>query len=233
MEDENKTKKQLVNELLELRQRIAELEKSEKQYKLIEQAVNESEQKFRNIVEHSNELFYVHDIHHKITYASPQSLQILGYTPDEILTEWTNLVTENPINKLGVEITGKALKTGKQQKPYLLELYRKNGSKVLLEIDESPFKDKEGIVIGIVGAARDITERKQAEEALRESEYRYRTLFEESGDAISITTREGIFVDVNQSTLNLFGYIRDEMIGMNALRIYVNPEDRSTFQRES
>src|SRR4030066_542266 len=117
MKDEKKTKEQLLNESVELRQRIAELEKSEKQYKLIEQALNESEQKFRNIVEHSNELFYVHDTHHKLTYASPQSLRILGYTPDEMMTQWTNLVTENPINKLGVEITEKALKTGKPQKP--------------------------------------------------------------------------------------------------------------------
>jgi diguanylate cyclase (GGDEF)-like protein/PAS domain S-box-containing protein len=232
MKDGKKTKEQLLNESVELRQRIAELEKSEKQYKLIEQALNESEQKFRNIVEHSNELFYVHDTHHKLTYVSPQSLQILGYTPDEMMTEWTNLVTENPINKLGVEITEKALKTGKQQKPYLLELYRKNGSKVLLEIDESPFKDKEGNVIGIVGAARDVTEQVWAEEALRESKERYQTLFEESGDAIYINTREGRFIDVNRSMLELFGYTREEMIGMNALRIYVNPDDRSKFQQE-
>src|SRR4030042_3432624 len=121
MKDANKTKKQLVNELLELRQRIAELEKSEKQYKLVEQALNESEQKFRNIVEHSNELFYVHDTHHKLTYASPQSLRILGYTPDEMMTEWTKIVTENPINQIGIKITEKALKTGVKQKPYLLE----------------------------------------------------------------------------------------------------------------
>ncbi|MDP2753407.1 MAG: PAS domain-containing protein, partial [Nitrospirota bacterium] len=232
MKDEKKTKEQLLNESVELRQRIVELEKSEKQYKLIEQALNESEQKFRNIIEHSNELFYVHDTHHKLTYVSPQSLRILGYTPDEMMVEWTKLTTENPINRTGVKITEKALKTGVKQKPYLLELYRKDGSKVLLEIDESPFKDKEGNVIGIVGAARDITERKQAEEALKQSGERYRTIFEDSRDAIYITTREGMFVDFNQSALDLFGYTRDEMIGMNALQIYVNPDDRSTFQQD-
>jgi diguanylate cyclase (GGDEF)-like protein/PAS domain S-box-containing protein len=74
--------------------------------------------------------------------------------------------------------------------------------------------------------------RKQVEEALRESEDRYRTIFEDSRDAIYITTRDGIFVDCNQSASDLFGYTRDEMIGMNALQIYVNPDDRSTFQQE-
>src|SRR4030042_6216994 len=215
MEDENKTKKQLVNELLELRQRIAELEKSEKQYKLIEQAVNESEQKFRNIVEHSNELFYVHDIHHKLTYVSPQSLQILGYTPDEMMTQWTNLVTENPINKLGVEITEKALKTGKPQKPYLLELYRKNGSKVLLEIDESPLKDKDGNVIGIVGAARDITERKQKEEAIRDSETRYRALFDRTLFCVYVHDFEGRFMEANEAALKLLGYTKEEITSLD------------------
>jgi diguanylate cyclase (GGDEF)-like protein/PAS domain S-box-containing protein len=74
--------------------------------------------------------------------------------------------------------------------------------------------------------------RKQAEEALRESEERYRTIFEDSRDAIYITTREGIFVEVNQSLLNLFGYIREEMIGLNAMQIYVNPDERTRFQKE-
>lgn len=176
MKDENKTKKQLINELLELRQRIAELEKSEEQHKLLEQVLNEREQKIRNIIEHSNEIFYAHDTHHKLTYISPQSIQILGYSPDEMMTEWTNLITENPTNEIGIEITNKALKTGEKQKPYLLELYGKDGSKVLLEIEESPLKDKDGNVIGIVGAARDITDRKRAEKALIDSEEQYRRM---------------------------------------------------------
>ncbi len=79
---------------------------------------------------------------------------------------------------------------------------------------------------------QEIAEREKAEEALRESERRYRTLFEDSRDAIYITKREGEFIDVNPSALKLFGYTREEMIGLNARAIYVNPEDRSRFQQE-
>lgn len=129
--------------------------------KQAETAAQESEQRLKNIIEHSNELHYVHDTSHVLSYASPQSLQVLGYTPEEMIIEWTRLATDNPINKTGIEITEKAIKTGKKQEKYLLELYRKDGSKVLLEIDESPLKNKVGNVIGIVGAARDVTEKER------------------------------------------------------------------------
>jgi PAS domain S-box-containing protein len=75
-------------------------------------------------------------------------------------------------------------------------------------------------------------ERKQTEEALRKSEERYRTLFEESRDAIYTTTQEGEFLDANQSMVNLFGYSREEIIGLKAGETYVHPEDRLKFKQK-
>ncbi|MDD5451839.1 MAG: PAS domain S-box protein [Desulfovibrionales bacterium] len=86
--------------------------------------------------------------------------------------------------------------------------------------------------ICLQGIFRDITEQKRAEEALQESERRYRTIFEDSRDPIYISGRDGQFIDVNRATLDLFGYIREEMIGMDVLKIYVNPDDRRRFQQE-
>jgi PAS domain S-box-containing protein len=147
--------------------REAEMAKDRKQ---AEEALRESEQKLRNIIEHSNELFYIHDPHQRLSYISPQSMEILGRTPEEMMVDWTRLLTDDPLNEKGVEFTKKALETGERQKPYLLELYKKDGNRVLLEIDESPFKDKAGKVLGMIGAARDVTKRIQAEDALKQSE---------------------------------------------------------------
>lgn len=74
--------------------------------------------------------------------------------------------------------------------------------------------------------------RKQAEIMLSQSEERYHSLFENSRDAIYITSREGVFLDANQATLDLFGYTRDELIGMNVVSIYEKPEDRKIFQEK-
>jgi PAS domain S-box-containing protein len=75
-------------------------------------------------------------------------------------------------------------------------------------------------------------ERKQIEEALRKSEERYRTLFEESRDAIYTTSEEGGFLDANQSMLNLFGYSREEIIDLKAGETYVHPDDRLKFKQK-
>ena len=78
----------------------------------------------------------------------------------------------------------------------------------------------------------DIIERAQTEEALRESEEKYHTLFEGSRDAISITTREGKFIDINQAWLELLGYTREELMSLNVQETYANPDDRPRVQKE-
>ena len=92
--------------------------------------------------------------------------------------------------------------------------------------------DENGQVTGAIESIRDITERKQYEESLRESEERYRSLFEQARDAIVITTEHGDVVDVNTYALNLFGYTKEEMIAMNFQQLYVDPDDGHRFRKE-
>ncbi len=78
----------------------------------------------------------------------------------------------------------------------------------------------------------DITRSKEAEAALRRSEEKFRELFEKSGDAMSTTTVDGRYVDFNQALLDLIGYTREELLGINAVQCFVDPEDRRRFTRE-
>ncbi len=64
------------------------------------------------------------------------------------------------------------------------------------------------------------------------SEEHYRSLFENSRDAIALTSREGDFIDVNAAFLDLFGYTREELLNVNAQRLYVNPDDRQRFMQQ-
>lgn len=199
-----------------------------------EQVVRKTEQKLRNIIEHSNELYYVHDTNHILSYASPQSLQVLGYTPDEMMIEWTRLATDNQINENGIELTLKALKTGEKQGLYLLELYKKDRSKVLLEIDESPLKDEQGNVIGIVGAARDVTERVKAEEALKKSKKQIHMLLDSTAEGIYGIDLEGNCTFLNAACLRMLGYDdENDLIGKNMhYMIHYKHPDGSPYPAE-
>jgi PAS domain S-box-containing protein len=98
-------------------------------------------------------------------------------------------------------------------------------------IINTPVRNPDGS-ISKMAMIRDVTENKLAEKALRENEQRYRTLFEESRDAIAIVTTNGSFVDANDSFSDLFGYRRDEIMTGNASQLWAIPSDRIRFQRE-
>jgi PAS domain S-box-containing protein len=124
------------------------------------------------------------------------------------------------------------IKGGEHIDHYETVRVKKDGRLIHVSLMISPVKDTTGKIVGASTIARDITDRKRAEEALRESEERYRTLFEGARDAIYVTTREGEIIDANQSLLDQFGYGREEVIGLNARVTYAHSEDRLKFQEE-
>ncbi len=146
-----------------------DLSKLVKKIREVEKTLREKEEKLRNIIEHSKEMFYLHDTENNFIYVSPQSVDFFGYTPDEMQIKWTELVTDNPNNKTGFDLTEKAIKTGLKQKNYIHECRKKDGQIILVEIDESPIKDERGNVIAVAGAARDVTEREKMEVDLRQA----------------------------------------------------------------
>ena len=79
--------------------------------------------------------------------------------------------------------------------------------------------------------AKNRHERKLADQELKQSEEKYRTLFEESRDAIYMTAEQGDLIDFNQSTLDLFGYSREEMIGLSTEAVFVNTDEYNRFRK--
>jgi len=172
-------------------------------------------ERMRIIVEHSNELFYLHDTNNILSYVSPTSKKILGYTPEEMMIDWMKFSTDNPINQKGFEITQQAIQTGERQPPYLVEIRKQDGSHALLEVDESPIKDKTGSVVAIVGALRDVTEKIRAEEALRAERDKARLYLDISSVIFVALDKNGLVKLVNKKGCQVLGYTKEEIIGKN------------------
>jgi two-component system sensor histidine kinase UhpB len=93
-------------------------------------------------------------------------------------------------------------------------------------------RDETGRIVRFQTVVRDITEQKRAQQALKDSEEKFRSLFEQSMDAIVVSASDGSNMDANQAWLDLFGYTRDELPGLNAVVMYVDPKDRKDFLRK-
>jgi PAS domain S-box-containing protein len=134
--------------------------------KQAEQKLQTSEEKLRGIIENSTNMFYSHTIDHVLTYLSPQVKNILGYEVEEALRRWTDLAGDHPANERGLQLTQEAIRTGKAQPTYELQLIHKDGHPVWVEVREAPSVEN-GKTVAMVGSLTDITARRATEEDLR------------------------------------------------------------------
>jgi two-component system cell cycle sensor histidine kinase/response regulator CckA len=201
-------------------------------HKLAEDAVRISEERLRNIVEHSTNLFYSHTTDHVLTYVSPQCREILDCEPEEALTNWTDFMTDNPSNERGLELTERAISDGERQPPYNLELKTKTGRKVWVEVREAPLVEN-GETTLIVGALTDISDQMKAESALAASEKRYRQLFERNVAGVYRSTVDGELLSCNMAVAKMFAYASpEEAKGARTVFHYQSREDREWFIEE-
>lgn len=178
--------------------------------KSAELQLKDTEKKYRSILESSTILFYRHDTDHKLTYVSPQAEDFLGLKPGEELEAWTDYLTDHPLNKEAIEKTNTAIRTGERQPPYEIQLQKKDGSRIWVQVNEAPVVEN-GETVAVVGSLTDITVQKEHEEELK----RLSRVARETQNIVIITDPEERITWVNKAFERITGYTQEEAIGKN------------------
>jgi len=147
------------------------------------------------------------------TTHGPGCVTVTGYTAAEYASDqylWLRMVHKDDRQAVLEQVA--RLKSGKGAYPVEHRIIHKNGSIHWVRNAPVPRYDEHGRLIAYDGLITDVTERKASESILRESEERYRALFEASQDAIFLETLEGRILDCNTSACNLYGYTKDELL---------------------
>ncbi|MBM3174795.1 MAG: PAS domain S-box protein, partial [Chloroflexi bacterium] len=196
------------------------------------EALQESEDGFRLIFDDSPAHYVTVDTDGIVQNVNKAMLSTLGYSKDDVVGRHVlDFVVPEDVEKTATELA-KALGNEKASEVEV-GIYAKDGSvrTLLFPPNMAPLRNARGQTVAIIVAGIDITERKRVEEALRQSEERYRTLFQQSHDPVYIVSRDGALLDVNQAMCQLFDYSREDMLGMDIRRLYVNPAERADFQQ--
>lgn len=236
MKEEEKTKEQLVQELVSLRKRTAELRESEARLSHAEKALHESEQKYRRIFDFAPLVIGVIDTAGNLLEVNKVLHDFVGYTPDEVIGRH---VLELPFlpgasKAIALEKLSRTIQ-GNEIGPYELGFMTKQQEKRIGNVFTNPIRDETGRLVGALVMASDITEHKRVEEALRQSEETYKTLTENINVGIyrNTTGERGKFIEANPAIVKMFGYkTREEFLLVDVADLYQNPEDRKKYNEK-
>jgi PAS domain S-box-containing protein len=205
---EDKTKEQIIKELS---QRIAELEKPENKRQREMEKLLMSENKYKVLIENLPQKIFHKDRNSVYVSCNESYANDLKIQPDEIVgkTDY-DFYTAELAEKYRAD-DKRIMESGETE--YFEEKYIQNGQEVFVQTAKKPLKDEKSNTIGILGIFWDITERRQIEEALKESEERYRTIIEFSNDMIWTLDTEGCFLFFNKRSEQITGYKLEDWRG--------------------
>jgi PAS domain S-box-containing protein len=184
----------------------------------MENALAESEARYRMIVENMHDSISIMDLNFQYAYQSPSEIMVTGFTPEELmripikdqLTPASyNLAEKTLVRELELEFSGKPVDPHRSV-TMELEVYHKNGGTIWEEVNTTFQRDENGKPIGLIASSRDITARKKAETALAESERRYRLMAENVNDIIWTLNMDMAFTYVSESVTQVTGYTQEE-----------------------
>jgi len=222
MKGKEKTKEQLKDELVKLRQQITELQKSEIKHQQIEETLGKNEEKYRTLIELTDVGIQIETVEGRILECNTAGAKIYGYTKEEIIgLTLADLVPEEFAEKLPKVITDKETSKG----IFVARISKKKDGSIF------PTEIATKIVnIGgkprLIAYVRDITKRKEAEKKLRKARKMFASLFNSSPEASLYHDKEGRIININPRFTELFGYTPEEMIGNKIDEGMIYPENK-------
>jgi PAS domain S-box-containing protein len=197
------------------------------------QALRESEEKYRTLVERSLQaIVIVQGLPPRLVFANPMCSQLTGYSVEELLSFSPKRMQALVYAKDRAAVFGRVPRLLRAQplpSGYELRIVCKDGTLRWVQtlVGRIHYQGK----LALQASLLDITDRKRAEESLRESEARYRSLFEHVPVGLYRTTPDGRFLDANPALVDMLGYPdRDCLLALDAHNLYVNPEARTRWR---
>jgi len=190
-------------------------------------ALRQSEERYRNILETMEEGYWEVDLAGNFTYFNEALCRIHGYPRDEVMNMNYRQFSSPQDRGQIFSIYNQIYKTGVPAKFIDFEVIKKDGSVVMTESSASLIRNSSGEPVGFRGISRDRTEQRKAERALRESEEKHRLVVENANEGIFIIQDEAVKFP-NSRTKELTGYSTEELASMSFLDL-VHSEDRTVF----
>ncbi|MCD6167970.1 MAG: PAS domain S-box protein [Caldisericia bacterium] len=181
----------------------------------------EREEHFRLLAEITPSAIFIHD-GERYLYVNPPMEHITGYSKEELLSMKLWEIIHPDYREMVKDFARRRLLGEDVPSKYETKILTKDGRERWANIYARKVSYNEKSIV--LGLAFDITDLKRAEEALRESEEKFRVIFENAGVGITLVDREGRLIDCNSHFRNFVGYTKEELIGKH-WRIYTHPED--------
>lgn len=182
-----------------------------------EEALKENEARYRDLFENANDLIYIHDLEGNFISVNKAAERVFCYPREEALRmNFKQIIAPEYLKLAGQQLSAKV--KGSKQSTYEVDCITKDGRRIKVEINSRAiFKD--GVAVAVQGIARDVTERRQTEEILKEREEQYRDLFENANDLIYTHDLQGNFTSLNRAGEIITGYPRKEALQMNIAEV--------------
>ncbi len=182
--------------------------------KRAEDALRQSEEKYRNILESFQEGYFEVDLKGNFTFCNDSMYRIIGYSKEEWLGMNYRIYTDEETAKKVYQAFNNVYTTGEPSKGLDWSYIRKDGTKRYIEASIILQKDSSGKPTGFKGMVRDITKRKRVEDMLNESEKKYRLIAENTADLIAVTDMNLRFTYISPSIMRTHGFTVEEAMNM-------------------